>query len=122
MFKRKSETIKEEMKRIKTTCKTLKDIDSIHRWLDFYYKRLTNKEIDAETATKYNFADIISKGKEVARFDYDKGDNTIAFEFLNYPLAPKNFLLVYNEFEGDTQTHIDIYALKVWELYYIGQH
>lgn len=113
MFKRKSETIKEEMKRIKTTCKTLKDIDSIHRWLDFYYERLTNKEIDAETATKYNFADIISKGKEVARFDYDKGDNTIAFEFLNYPLAPKKFLLVYNEFEGDTQTHIDIYAFKV---------
>lgn len=112
MLKRKSKTIKEEMKKIKTTCKTLNDINSIHRWLDFYYERLTNKEIDMETAMKYNFADILTNGKQVGRFDYDINDNTIAFEFLNYSIAPNNFLLIYNEFEGNTQIHIDIYVLK----------
>lgn len=112
MLKRKSKTIKEEIKRIKATCKTLKDINSIHGWLDFYYERLTNKEIDMETAMKYNFADILTNGKQVRRFDYDINDNTIAFEFLNYSIAPNNFLLIYNEFEGNTQIHIDIYVLK----------
>ena len=112
MLKRKSKAIKEEIKRIKATCKTLKDINSIHGWLDFYYERLTNKEIDMETAMKYNFANIVTNGKQVGRFDYDINDDTIVFEFLDYPTAPNNFLLVYNEFEGNTQTHIDIYALK----------
>lgn len=112
MLKRKSKAIKEEMKRIKATCKTLKDINSIHGWLDFYYERLTNKEIDMDTAMKYNFADILTNGKQVGRFDYDINDNTIAFEFFNYSIAPNNFLLIYNEFEGNTQIHIDIYVLK----------
>lgn len=112
MLKRKSRIIKEEIKKIKATCKTLKNINSIHEWLDFYYERLTNKEINVDTAIKYNLADIITKGKQVERFDYNINDDTIAFEFLDYPTAPNNFLLVYNEFEGDTQTHIDIYTLK----------
>lgn len=111
MLRKKSETIKEESKRIKNTCKALKNIKAIHEWLDFYYERITNKEVNIDTE-KYNFVDIVKNSKQVARFDYNMGKNSIAFEFLDYFQAPKSFLLIYNEFKGKVQISIDMYILK----------
>lgn len=111
MLRRKSETIKEESKRIKNTCKALKNIKAIHEWIDFYYKRITNKNVNTGTE-KYNLVDIVQNGKEIKRFDYNDGKNSIAFEFLDYSRALNNFLLVYNEFKGKEQISIDIYILK----------
>lgn len=104
--------MKEEIKRIKEICKNLKNIGSIHEWLDYFYERISNKEITPEQELKYNLANILKYGKEVYNFEYSIGENSIIFEFLNFEKAPNKFLLIYNEFESNLQTHIDIYILK----------
>lgn len=112
MFKRKAKSIKTEIKKIKDICQELNNINSIHQWLDHFYERITNKEITAEQALKYNLADIVEYGKEIYSFEYNVDNNSIVFEFLRFDKAPNNFLLVYNEFENNLQKHIDIYILK----------
>lgn len=112
MFKRKAKSIKTEIKKIKDICQKLNNINSIHQWLDHFYERITNKEVTLEQALKYNLANIVEYGKEIYSFEYNIDNNSIVFEFLRFDKAPKNFLLVYNEFDNSLQTHIDIYILK----------
>lgn len=112
MLKSKTKFEKEEISKIKKLCQQLNNINSIHQWLDHFYERITNKEITPSQALKFNLADIVEYGKEIYNFEYNIGNNSIIFEFLRFDKAPNNFLLVYNEFEGNLQTHIDIYLHK----------
>ena len=106
-------TIKQEIKKIKKICVIAKGIDAIHKWLDYFYKRVSNKEITKEDAEKYDLQKIVLYGKEKKRFAYIVNDgNGIIFEFYKYPFAPQSFLLIYNKFIANRQTEVDFYILK----------
>lgn len=109
---KKTEVEKNEIKKIKNVCKQINNTNLIHQWLDYFYERITNKEITPEQALKYNLVDIINHSKKIYDFEYNKNDKSIIFEFLRFYRAPQNFLLVYNEFRNSFQTHIDMYVLK----------
>ena len=114
VFKLKTKAEKEEILKIKKICQ-LNNINSIHQWLDYFYERITNKKLPKEIESKYNLVDIVNYAKEIYSFEYKIDNNSIVFEFLRFDKALDNFLLIYNEFEGNRQKHIDIYVHKAKE-------
>ena len=104
-----SKEFKNEVKRIKELAKKVNTVQEVHNALDIIYNRISNvKGKDSE----YDIIDIF-KCKTIKEYKIKKEKNkSVIFEFVNYPKVADCFLFIYNEFEGHSQKHIDIYIKK----------
>lgn len=104
--------IKEEIKKLKDRAKKVEKAQDLHLSLDFRYERITGRPDKPEYSKLYAVGDIL-KNETIKDFEIKiNADQIVVFEFVDFKQAPKEFVIIYNEFNNKEQTDIDMYILK----------
>lgn len=105
--------LKEEIKQIKLLCKTSESFEDLHNSLENRYERITNRT-DINYDLKYNAMEFFNSKtlKTIKLIKSKKPLVAVVFEFTKQINTPNNFAIIYNEFNDNLQTKIDIYITK----------
>ena len=109
-YKMDKQILKQEITRLKSMLKTTTDYDLLHGSLEIVYERITNHK-DKDYSSQYSVTDIFH-GKTIKTIKKHKKGTGVVFEILLYDKAPNAFVIIYNQFNKYTQTHIDMYVMK----------
>lgn len=104
------QTIKQEVKKLKSMLKTTTDYELLHNSLELIYERISNQP-DKDYSNKYSITDIFL-GKTIKMIKKHKKGTGVVFEIGQYEKAPNGFVIIYNEFNNYQQTKIDMYVMK----------
>lgn len=105
--------LKEEIKRIKLLCKTSASFEDLHNSLENKYERITNRK-DIDYDLQYD-AMTIFNNKTLKTIKFIKSKKplmAVVFEIVEYINKSNGFVIIYNEFNDNLQTKIDIYVTK----------
>ena len=103
--------VKEHKKKLHGLCKALKDEKAIRQWLDYFYEKITSDD-ERGDEEKYDFCEIIRQSDIVGELTYKFNNKAVIFEFLKYRIFPKQFMMIYLEFDNKKVIDLNIYILK----------
>lgn len=105
--------LKEEIKQIKLLCKTSASFEELYNSLENRYERITNRT-DVDYDSKYNAMEFFNSKtiKTLKQIKLKKPLVAVVIEFIKQINTPNSFAIIYNEFNDNLQTKIDIYITK----------
>ena len=103
--------LKQKIKEIKTIIENAPNVEMIHKSFELLYERITN-HTDKNYNDRFNLQTILGNKtiKEIKKCITE--DTAVVIEFVKYDIAPNGFVIIYNDFNEEEQSHIDIYITK----------